>query len=79
MRQDLFSGTRHDKKLFRKPRIKRAHMFDCGGAYDCQGHELLALFKCSRCSWQSDWLRCQSMTEVRQGIACPRCNSVHEE
>lgn len=53
------------------PRLKRAHLIDAGTG-DHGG--MVALFRCARCGWESDWRAISNTTEGKRGMACEPCN-----
>ena len=71
-------------EMFEKPRAKprvMMHVIDAGishGACACEGRgePCIALFKCSKCGHESEWIECDNVTEAKKGIACPICNDV---
>lgn len=53
-----------------------AHVHDAG---EGQGEfPYGAMFRCHRCTWESEWLVFDNISEVRRGIACPTCNASKE-
>lgn len=59
----------------RKPPVKRAHVTDAGNSF-MDGLPYGAQFTCNRCNWISEWLAFATVTEVRKGIPCQKCNEV---
>lgn len=71
MTPDLFPDL--FQRLPRQPARVLMHFTDVGnGAAD----ELLATFQCRGCGHETDWLICDSATEVKRGMPCPFCNQV---
>lgn len=64
-------------ELFEKPktrRVVRMHVVDAGNG--CGGEDdMIAKFACAKCGHASAWLRIRTITEAKQGIACPCCNA----
>lgn len=61
----------------RTPRVVRMHMVDAGeapgrmsGWKTAQG----AHFKCCRCGHDDDWTFDLTITEIKRGLPCPKCN-----
>lgn len=69
--RDLFGW----KRPRRKPR-KLAHLIDLGdhGCVYPPGKHMVALFRCHRCAWESEWREMSNVTECRRGIPCEKCN-----
>lgn len=60
---DLFGKTRA------KPRIIM-HAADVGiGTY-----HWLVTFKCAKCGQESELMACDTRTDVKRGMPCPKCN-----
>lgn len=49
------------------------HMIDAG-PNQCVGPAHVAKYKCGKCGLESEWQTAETMTEVRRGIPCPKCN-----
>ena len=63
---DIFAGTAHQKQPRASKRVM-AHVYDAG--VDAIN------FKCSRCDWESGWLKNNmSVTDAKRGIPCEQCN-----
>ena len=67
-------------EMFAKPPratpLKRAHVSDAvkgQGDFPYGGQ-----FTCARCTWESDWLCFDTISEMKRGIPCPKCNSSTE-
>lgn len=58
----------------KRSRVKRMHMIDAG-CNPCEGYPHIAKFKCSRCESVSEWLAFRTISEIRKGIECQKCNS----
>lgn len=59
----------------RKPRVLM-HVWDAGpnpNSLDEDGGGI-AIFECSKCKHQTDWLSFRTFTEAKRGIPCERCN-----
>jgi hypothetical protein len=66
--------------LFPKPAIKRRvlmHVSDAGGADHGEG-AVIVTFRCGKCSYETEWLKCDTVTEAKRGLPCPRCNELWE-
>lgn len=63
-------------KRERKPAIKRAHVSDAGGneGNNSRDYPHLAAFTCKKCGWESEWLAFKTITEIKRGISCGKCN-----
>lgn len=61
--------------LPRKPRVYRAHVVDAGNNCCPDPGAGMAIFKCGRCGWESEWRPFRTVTEAKQGIPCEgTCN-----
>lgn len=70
---DMFSGH----KPPRQPHRKLMHVCDAGdtGCGTDDERDVIVKFACVRCGYESDWMRCSTVTEAKRGMPCPRCNS----
>lgn len=50
------------------------HVIDAGDSGCDDGHAGIALFRCGKCSHQTDWTGFRTITEAKRGIPCPKCN-----
>lgn len=53
----------------RRSRIHRMHVADAGWHAG-----RIAIFRCSRCGHQTDWLPFDTIAEAKRGLPCPKCN-----
>jgi DNA-directed RNA polymerase subunit RPC12/RpoP len=66
--------------MFGKPRKKREwlmHVDDCGND-NCgplEDGEQFVSMKCNRCGLESGWIVLPTITAVKRGIPCERCNA----
>ena len=53
--------------------LKRMHVYDAGES--AGGTHDIIMWECHRCGYRSEWeLEPSSLSEVKRGKACPRCN-----
>ena len=57
----------------KKPRRKfLMHVVDAGPAGT--GDQCMTVMQCGRCDLKTEWFMCQTVTEAKRGISCPKCN-----
>jgi DNA-directed RNA polymerase subunit RPC12/RpoP len=54
-------------------RVRRMHMVDAGPNQDV-GPTHVAKYRCARCGTESEWQTANTISEIRRGIPCPKCN-----
>lgn len=63
--------------MFGKPRNPRnpprvlMHLTDAGHSDE----DIIAKMECAKCGSESGWIKFRTITEVKRGIPCERCNS----
>jgi len=63
----------YEPKSLRKKARKLMHVVDAGIS-DFKGECHIALFKCPRCGYESQWMCVDTITEAKRGKPCPECN-----
>jgi len=49
------------------------HMIDAG-PNQCVGPAYVAKYKCGKCGLESEWQTAETISEIRRGIPCQKCN-----
>jgi hypothetical protein len=73
MAEEEIPMTARQAELFPKPpRKMRGQLMHVSDAYNTSG--LKCQFRCRKCGHQTGWVECDTVTEAKKGLPCPKCN-----
>lgn len=61
------------EKPKRRTRGQLMHVSDAGYGGSARGVNVQ--FQCANCEYISGWMKCETVTEAKRGLPCPKCNS----
>jgi hypothetical protein len=63
--------ARQTELLSKPPRRTRGQLMHVSDAGHADG--LICTFRCKKCGFESGWLKCNTVTEAKRGLPCPKC------